>query len=171
MSAFLVAWGDVVSGAHGLVDQALEVDPLGGTSVAWSASLKQLKVTPIEEDERLPTCQKNKQTKGAPVPEVHAALQAFVSSKRALVLATLTPEQRTVAEAGLVTLLEHAKAHYAQKASEPVKRGLFKHAKVTASKHQYGTKSGPEVYVMECPVCRGPRQTESLSCVFCGADL
>ena len=33
MSAFLVAWGDVVSGAHGLVDQALEVDPAKGPAL------------------------------------------------------------------------------------------------------------------------------------------
>jgi len=83
------------------------------------------------------------------VPEVHAVLDAFVSTRRALLLSTLTPPQRTVADESLTTLLEHAKTSAA-----PVKRGLFKHAKVAAAKHQYGTSSRPEVFVMECPRVR-----------------
>jgi hypothetical protein len=169
-SPFLIAWGDVVSGVQALVTQALDVEPLGGMTVAWEQTLRELKVRALAEDERLPACQGHRQTKGAPVPEVHAALDALVAARRTAVLTTLTPRQRAVASAGLVTLLEHAKAHYAQQASAPVKRGLFKHAKADAAKHQYGTSSKPEVYVMECPTCRGPRQSEALSCVFCNAE-
>ncbi|MDP1919094.1 MAG: hypothetical protein Q8L14_22790 [Myxococcales bacterium] len=171
MSAFLLAWGEVVTGVGALVDEALEVEPVGGSSVAWSASRTRLGVSPMPEPTRQETCRARKQTRGAPVTELDAVLDAFVESRRELVLSMLTPPQRTVALQSLETLLEHAKAHFAAKSIEVVKRGLFKHAKVAASKHQYGTSSRPEVYVMECPSCRGPRQTEALTCVFCGSDL
>lgn len=171
MSAFLVAWGEVVSGVSALVDEALAVEPLGGTSVAWAQACTRERVTPIRDDERQDVCRVHRQTKGAPVPEVNALLDAYVTNRRVAVLSTLTSEQRGVANVSLTTLLEHAKGHYAKEASTPVKRGLFAHAKVSAAKHQYGTSSRPEVYVMECPACRGPRQQEALVCVFCGADL
>lgn len=171
MSAFLVAWGEVVTGVGALVDEALEVEPVGGSSVAWSASCARLNVKPLPEPGRHDSCRARKQTRGAPVDELDAVLDAFVESRRAVVLSMLTPAQRAVANESLRTLLEHAKAHFAAKSIEVVKRGLFKHAKVAASKHQYGTSSRPEVYVMECPSCRGPRQTEALTCVFCGSDL
>lgn len=170
MSAFLVAWGEVVSGVSALVDEALEVEPLGST-VSWTAVCARERVAQLGDDERQAACREHRQTKGAPVPEVHAVLDAFVSTRRARLLSTLTPAQRSVADASLATLLEHAKAHYAKTSAAPVKRGLFKHAKVAAAKHQYGTSSRPEVYVMECPTCRGPRQTEALVCVFCGGEL
>lgn len=171
MSPFLVAWGEVVSGVSALVDEALAVEPLGGTSVAWSQACARERVTPIPDDERQAVCRAHRQTKGAPVPEVDALVDAYVTNRRAAVLATLKGPQRVVADASLTTLLEHAKGHYAKVASTPVKRGLFAHAKVAAARHQYGTSSRPEVYVMECPSCRGPRQQEALVCVFCGAGL
>lgn len=171
MSAFLAAWGEVVAGVGALVDEALEVEPVGGSSVAWSASCQRLSVAPMPAAQRQESCRVRKQTRGAPVDELNAVLDAFVESRRDAVLASLTPAQRAVAQQSLQTLVEHAKAHFAAKSIEVVKRGLFKHAKVAASKHQYGTTSGPQVYVMECPSCRGPRQTEALTCVFCGSDL
>ena len=171
MSAFLVAWGEVVTGVGALVDEALEVEPVGGSSVAWSSSRARLDVTPMPEAQRQEQVRARKQARGAPVDELDAVLEAFVASRQATVLATLTPAQRLVAQQSLSTVVEHAKAHFAAKSIEVVKRGLFKHAKVAASKHQYGTTSGPQVYVMECPSCRGPRQTEALTCVFCGSDL
>ena len=171
MSAFLVAWGEVVTGVGALVDEALEVEPVGGSSVAWSASCARLNVSPMPAAQREEHCRARKQTRGAPLDELNAVLDAFVASRRSVVLSMLTPPQRAVANESLLTLLEHAKAHFAAKSIEVVKRGLFKHAKVAASKHQYGTTSRPETYVMECPSCRGPRQTEALTCMFCGSDL
>lgn len=160
-----------MAGVQTLVTQAVEAEPLGGSSVPWAESLKSLGVAPMPGPQRLPSCQARGQKRGAPVEEVNAALEAMVSSRRALVLQTLTVEQQQVASEGLRTLLTHAKEHFAKKSTEVVKRGLFAHAKVDASKHKYGTSSKPEVYVMECPTCRGPRQTEALSCVFCGGEL
>ncbi|MBL8923746.1 MAG: hypothetical protein JNJ54_33130 [Myxococcaceae bacterium] len=171
MAAFLAAWGEVVSGVSALVDEALDVEPLGGTTVSWSAVCARERVAQLPDEERLPLCRLHQQTKGAPAPEVNAVLEAFVAHRRVAVLSTLTEAQREVAGASLATLLEHAVAHYAKASAAPVKRGLFKHAKVAAAKHQYGTSSRPEVYVMECPSCRGPRQQEALVCVFCGAGL
>lgn len=171
MSAFLAAWSEVVAGGAALVDAALDVDPVGGSSVAWDEACTTLGVARVPQAARQPACHSRQQTRGVPLEEANQALDAFVATRRAALLSTLTPAQRVVAEAGLGTLLEHAKAQFAMRSTEPVTRGLFKHAKAAASKHQYGTSSRTEAYVLACPSCGGPRQTEALTCVFCGGDL
>lgn len=169
--AFLAAWQALVSDLSALADEALDVEPLGGSSVAWAKRLTRLRVTPMPEAERQPACRAAKQTKGAPMPEIHAVLAAFERAHRGTLTPMLTAEQRPIALDGLTTLVQHAKEQLEVRATAPVKKGLFRHAKETAAKHQYGTNSGPHTEVLECPSCRGPRQTEVLVCVFCGSDL
>lgn len=171
MQAFLSSWRALVDDASALVDEALDVDPLGGSSVAWAARLSSLRVAALAEVERLPTCKAERQTRGAPLPEARAALAALEKKHSAALREVVTAAQQPVLAAGLQQLFAHAHEQLDARARAPVKRGLFKHAQAAAARHQYGTSSGPQTEVLECPSCRGPRQQEALRCLFCGSEL
>ncbi len=129
---------------------ALDVEPAGGMLPPWSAVLTELGITPLSEDARFAAAQANKQTKGAPLPEVEAVFQKLCGPQHA-------------------ALCAEALARYRELATARPKK-MFSHAMATAKKHRYD-EYAPGAYVLRCPSCGAPRLKAVLHCDFCGADI
>lgn len=171
MQAFLSAWAALVQTVGAIVDDALDVEPAGGSTVSWRARCEEAAVASRPDADRVAEARAAGQTKGPPASEVLAVLQRQVRLHLPGLLSGLSAPQQAVARASVETLVSEATKQFATKSREVVKRGLFKHAKATAALHRSGTRSRPETSVMTCPTCGGPRQTEALACVFCGGAL
>lgn len=171
--AFLTTWAALTTQLTQLIDAALDVEPPGGLPDSWAATLRQLGVTPLSDDARIAAIAEHKQTKGAPLPEVTACLQAFaaVAQRRLQPLrATLTAEQARVVDDGVHRFTHEAVAHYRAKATEK-KKGMFGAARALAAQHQYGKGLNATAYVLGCATCHAPRMADELQCVFCGGAL
>jgi|GEM_PF-2102042 hypothetical protein len=171
--AFLQQWARVTHELTQLLDAALDVEPPGACPEAWTTWLARFDVAPMEENARLNEVMREKQTKGAPIHEVEACLEALAEHAAASLApfrAQLTPQQAALVEESLHELASNALSHYRVKATEK-KKGMFGAAKALAHQHQYGGAAASTGYVLTCAVCRAPRLGESLTCAFCGGDL
>jgi hypothetical protein len=129
---------------------ALDVEPAGGMLPPWAAVLQELGVPAMSEDARFAAAQANKQTKGAPLPEVEAVFQRLCGPQHA-------------------QLCGEAVARYRELATARPKK-MFSHAMATAKRHRYD-EYAPGAYVLRCPSCGAPRLKAVLHCDFCGADI
>lgn len=167
--AFLKEWSSVLRELGALLDDALDVEPVGGCPEAWARWLSRFEVTALGEDARLAEVLRVGQTKGAPLSEVSACLEALAreaAARLARFKALLSAEQARSVDEGLHTLRAQALEQYRVKATVKKKR-MFGAAKELASKHQYGGFSSASAYVMTCERCGAPRLTEGLDCLFC----
>jgi hypothetical protein len=171
--AFLLAWGQLTQRLAGLVDAALDVDPPGGLTPGWQQVLGALKVPPLGEDERFAAAQAEKQTKGAPVPEVRACLEAFAraaTAEMAPFRARLTPPQVAVLDSSVAAFAQEALGHFRAQACAK-KKGMFGHARKLAAEHRYDAHAAGEAYLLKCPSCGAPRLHETFTCAFCNGEL
>jgi hypothetical protein len=171
--AFLHAWAEVTAELTWVVDTALDVDPPGGLSVAWLEVLSWFEVASLDEDVRLAEVLRDKQTKGAPLREVRACLDALgqqATVRLAPLCASLSPAQASLVNESLLTFASHAFEHYRALATVKKQR-MFAAAKALAAKHQYSGTAAPSGYVLTCVTCRAPRLGEALTCAFCGGEL
>jgi hypothetical protein len=172
--AFLRAWAGITHDLSQLVDTALDVEPPGECTEAWAAWLAKLEVPRLDDDTRLAEALRDKQTKGAPLREVRAGLEAL-ARQATLLLAplrtTLTPEQATMVDTTLHTFAANAFEHYRQKATERKKKAMFAHAKKLAERHRSKENEWASGYVLTCAACGAPRLDDTLACAFCGATL
>lgn len=169
--AFLAAWAELSAELGRLVDLALELEPAGGTSDAWEATLAKLGVEPLGEDARYAAARAQKQTRGAPLEEVGACLRRVAERGQGLLaplLADLDEAQRARVGSGLGLLLEESERRYREAACAR-KKGMFAHAREAAQQHPYRDLKAVHGYVLRCPACRAPRLQPDLACVFCGA--
>ncbi len=143
----LIALGVALDKAGGA---ALDVEPAGGLLSPWKSVLDELGVKPLSEDERYATAQREKQTKGAPLPEVEAVFKKLCG-----------PEHEALAA--------EATARYRELATARPKK-MFSHAMAAAKQHRYDDYA-PGAYVLRCPSCGAPRLKAVLHCDFCGADI
>jgi hypothetical protein len=171
--AFLLAWGAITQDVASLVDTALDVEPPGGLDDAWGKWLDRCDVVPLDEDARLAEVKRQSQTKGAPLEEVRACLDALAldaARRLAPLRSSLSPAQAALVDQSLHEFAATALQHYRAKATEKKKR-MFGHAKQLAAQHQYQGHVAAKGYVLTCGACGGPRLGEALTCAFCGADL
>jgi transcriptional regulator of met regulon len=170
---FLKEWTALTHELTTLVDTALDVEPAGASLPAWDAVRAKYGVRALGDEARLAEAKADRLTKGAPVSEVKACLDALVvlATRRLQPLrASLSAEQARLVETTLHDFTAQALAHYRAKATERKKR-MFAAAKALAHQHQYGTHHGAQGYVLGCGTCHGPRLGEALHCAFCGGDL
>ncbi|MGC4116714.1 MAG: hypothetical protein QM765_19560 [Myxococcales bacterium] len=153
-----------------MLDTALDVDTVGGTSDEWDAMLKNLGVAAMGEDERYDTAQADKQVKGPPIAEVAAGLQSAAKAAMlsfAPLSAALSAEQKTQLNHAVASLAEAASAQYKAQSTER-KKGMFAHAKAAAQKHSWDAFGKNQGYVLKCGSCGAPRIQRDLVCAFCG---
>ncbi len=171
--AFLALWGDVTARVAALVDAALDVEPAGGLSAAWTSQLKAYAVPALGEDARFAAARTDKLAKGAPIAELTSCLDALTKAARlqlAQVTKTLSPPQQEHVHRGLDTLTAEALRRYRELACARPKK-MFGHAKAVAAQHRYDEHKGGHSYVLGCPTCGAPRLADDLSCVFCGGEV
>jgi hypothetical protein len=129
---------------------ALDIEPAGALTPAWSQLLGEYKVPALSEDARFAAAQQRKQLKGAPLPEVEAVFNAICGPAAS-------------------DLCAQACARYQQLATERPKK-MFAHAMAAAQQHRYD-EYAPGAYVLRCPSCGAPRLKAKLHCDFCGAAI
>lgn len=171
--AFLAAWGALTADVASLVDTALDVEPPGGVDEAWAAWLARCEVAALGDDARLEAFARDGLTKGVPLAEVRACLEAvcrLAVVRLSPLRATLSPPQAAAVDAALHELTSTALEHYRRAASERKKK-LFAHAKKLAAQHRYDGHAAAQRYVLGCGACGAPRLGEALTCVYCGAPL
>lgn len=171
--AFLRAWGALTFDLSSLVDTALAVEPPGGCDEAWAAWLSRCGVAPLDDDERLADFSRAAQTKGAPLSEVRACLDALAreaTARLAPLHTGLTPPQAALVDESLAQLSSTALESYRVKATEK-KRRMFGHAKQAAAQHRYSQQAAAKGYVLGCGACGAPRLSDSFTCAFCGGTL
>lgn len=171
--AFIAEWSRITTELTQLVDTALDVEPPGECPDPWKSQLVRFQVPRLEDDARYEQVQADKQTKGAPLNEVQACLEALAreaSARLGPLRKTLTAEQSKLVETSLHAFAADALAHYRAKATEKKKK-MFGAAKALANQHQYGGFKASVGYVLTCVACRAPRLGESLTCAFCGGEL
>lgn len=164
LDAFLKEWSSVLAELGALLDDALDVEPVGGCPEAWVRWLSRYEVMALGEDARLAEVLRGGQTKGAPLSEVAACLEGLsreAAARLAPFKAQLTPEQARSVDEGLHTLKAQALEQFRVKATVKKKR-MFGAAKELANKHQYGAFSSASAWVMTCERCGAPRLTEAL---------
>ena len=142
-----VELGHALDRAGGL---ALDVEPAGGLLPPWAQVLSELGLSPMAEEARFAAAQANRQTKGAPLPEVEAVFQRLCGPERA-------------------ELCAEAVARYRELCTARPKK-MFSHAMAAAKQHRYD-EYAPGAYVLRCPGCGAPRLKAVLHCDFCGADI
>lgn len=170
---FLHEWARLTTELTSLIDTALDVEPPGSCPPAWSALLTKYSVAPLPEPDRLPDLKRHAQTKGAPLTEVQACLDALArhETKRLEPLwSTLSAEQAALVRRSLHDFAGQALTAYRAKATEKKKK-MFGAAKALAHQHQYGGPGAVKGYVLSCSACRGPRLGDTLTCAFCGGPL
>ena len=171
--AFLAEWTRITSELTQLVDTALDVEPPGECPEDWARWLTRFKVARLDDDARYANGRADGQTRGAPLREVQACLEALAreaSARLAPLRATLSKEQAGLVESSLHSFAATALEHYRVKATQKKKR-MFGAAKALANQHQYGGSQASSGYVLSCVACRAPRLGESLTCAFCGGAL
>ena len=171
--AFIAEWTRITGELTRLVETALDVEPPSECPENWARWLAQFEVARLDDDTRYGTVRADGQTKGAPLREVQACLEALAreaSARLSPLRATLSAEQSALVERSLHSFAGTALEHYRAKATEKKKR-MFGAAKALANQHQYGGFKASVGYVLTCVACRAPRLGESLTCVFCGGDL
>lgn len=171
--AFLAEWTRITTELTELVDCALDVEPPGECPERWARWLSQFQVARLDDDTRYAQVLADKQTKGAPLNEVQACLEALAreaSVRLAPLRSTLSPQQSQLVEQSLHDFAASALSLYRAKATEKKKK-MFGAAKALANQHQYGGFQASSGYVLTCVSCRGPRLGDSLACAFCGGAL
>jgi hypothetical protein len=171
--AFIAEWTRLTTELTQLVDTALDVEPPGECPERWAQWLGRFKVARLDDDTRSAQVRADGQTKGAPLREVAACLDALAreaSTRLAPLGSTLSKEQAALVERSLHDFAGTALEHYRVKATEKKKR-MFGAAKALANQHQYGGFRASVGYVLTCATCRAPRLGEALTCAFCGGDL
>jgi len=171
--AFLEAWAVITQDLASLVDTALDVEPPGGLDDAWGRWLDRCDVAALSDDERLAEVKRTGQTKGAPLSEVQACLEALqraAAARLAPLRATLTPPQAALVDASLRQFAATAYEQLRARATEKKKR-MFGHARALAAQHRYDGHAAAQGYVLTCGACGALRLGDTLSCAFCGAEL
>lgn len=170
--ALLREWAAVTRELTGLLDAALDVEPVGGCPESWAARLAHAGVPTHPEADRLAAVRRGGQTKGALLVEVEACLAVLArdaAARLSPLRAGLTLAQAEALDDALRTLTAHALAHYRALATE--KRRMLGAAKALAAQRRSQAQAGVSGYVLTCSTCRAPRLGEALTCAFCGGAL
>ncbi len=151
------------------VDRALAVEPAGSLPEPWRQLLESLQVTPLPEQQRYASVQRDRFHRGAPTEELRACLEAISGGARhELAGLSVDDALRHRAHGLLDAVVEQTLARYRDEAAAAPAGGMFGFAMASAQRKAAARAPANKTYALRCPHCGAVRlRPEDLRCEFC----